>query len=202
MSHLANESAHALLRRFCIASLALVIALAGCRSSSRGIEVDVRDEFLTYDRVALWSSLNRETEDYFIPLYMQAFPTQTLVERRDVSAIIGEQDILPERLDEATRAKLRKILGVKAIVYPRAFKEGFAIKVIQTETGAISASVYADATDPVIATLSTNVLVRKSIDALRAKAHAHGEPRAVEDQTMTSAAAPASMQPVRPPPRD
>src|SRR4051812_2084487 len=112
MSHLANESAHALLRRFCIASLALVIALAGCRSSSRGIEVDVRDEFLTYDRVALWSSLNRETEDYFIPLYMQAFPTQTLVERRDVSAIIGEQDILPERLDEATRAKLRKILGV------------------------------------------------------------------------------------------
>src|SRR2546421_711741 len=85
--------------------------LVGCRSSTRGIEVDVRDDFLTYDRIALCSTLNRETEDFFIPLYMQAFPTQTLVERRDVSTVTGEQDLLPERLDEATRAKLRKILG-------------------------------------------------------------------------------------------
>jgi len=188
--------------RSTVAILMLMIAMvAGCQTSTPGIEVNVRDDFLTYDRIALVSTLNRETEDFFIPLYMNAFPSQTLVERRDVNAVIGEQDLLPERLNEETRAKLRRILGVKAIVYPRSFKEGFAIKVIQTETGAIAASAYVDATNPIFGGASVNTLVRKAIDAMHLKAYQHGGPSAA-DETPTTTIAPAPMQPVRPPPHD
>ena len=149
-----------------IASLAaILLASTGCYSHQPGIEVDVRPEFLLHDRVAICSLLPRETEDFFIPLYMQAFPSQTLVERRDVNAVIGEQDILPERLDEATRAKLRRILGVKAILYPSNTKDGFAIKVIQTETGAITASVFVAATDKATGPIPMQDLVRKAIGA-------------------------------------
>jgi len=186
-----------------VAILLFVIATvaAGCQTSTPGVEVNVRDDFLTYDRIALVSTLNRETEDFFIPLYMNAFPSQTLVERRDVNAIIGEQDLLPERLNEETRAKLRRILGVKAIVYPRSFKEGFAIKVIQTETGAIAASAYVDATNPIFGGASVNTLVRKAIDAMHLRAYEHGSPSAA-DETPTTTIAPAPMQSDRPPPRD
>jgi len=117
---------------------AFVLAPFACSSGSR--EVAVRKDFWLYDRVAIWSNLAREEEELFIPLYMKAFPHQTLVERRDINAVLGEQDILPDRLNESTRARLREVLGVKAIVYPTRGAGQMAIKVIDTETGAISAS--------------------------------------------------------------
>ena len=157
----------------------------------------MRPQFLAYDRVALWSSLSRETEDLFIPLYMDAFPGQTLVERRDVSAIIGEQDILPERLDEETRAKLRKILGVKAIVYPSATGEAFAVKVIETDTGAITASVYVESGGtPGAGAKPVRQLVRQAIGAL------HTEAERVDDDGYVPAPPRSLNVPVNPPPRD
>ena len=187
------------LRLASIAVLALagVAMPAGC-SYSRGVDVVVRPQFLSYDRVALWSSLSRETEDLFIPLYMDAFPGQSLVERRDVSAIIGEQDILPERLDEETRAKLRKILGVKAIVYPSATNEAFAVKVIETDTGAITASVYVESGGAKTDAKPLKQLVREAIAALRTEAghvEAGDIPRPPQPPQQPVA-------PVRPPPRD
>jgi hypothetical protein len=154
----------------------LVALMAGCHSYGHGLAV-VRPEFLTYDRVALWSSLSRETEDFFIPTYMQSFPNQLMVERRDVSAIIGEQDMLPERLNEETRAKLRRILGVKAILFPSVTKDGFAMKAIETETGAITASVFVDANDKVIGAVPMQELVRRAVSSLRSRADAiqHGQ---------------------------
>jgi hypothetical protein len=173
---------------------------AGC-SYSRDVDVVVRPQFLSYDRVALWSSMSRETEDLFIPVYMDAFPGQTLVERRDVSAIIGEQDVLPDRLDEETRAKLRKILGVKAIVYPSVTSEGFAVKVIETDTGAISASVYVDAAGSRTGSIPLKQQVRQAINALRAEAQHTGE-HYVPPPPAPPAPPQPSNAPVRPPPRD
>jgi hypothetical protein len=185
--------------------LLLFLFIIGCSHQTGAIAV-VRPEFNTYDRVALWQSLPRTTEDYFIPHYMQAFPNQLLVERRDVAAIVGEQDILPDRLDEQTRAKLRKILGVKAIIYPSITKEGFAIKVIETDTGAITASVFVDTEDKVLGELTLQDLVTRAINALKAKAgsaRSHAIPPPPADAAGSAPAPASAPQPaVRPPPRD
>lgn len=189
-------------RMTCIAVLALAgLALAAGCSRSRGVDVVVRPQFLGYDRVALWSSLSRETEDLFIPVYMDAFAGQTLVERRDVSAIIGEQDVLPERLDEETRAKLRKILGVKAIVYPSVTSDAFAVKVIETDTGAITASVYVESGGSPAGAGPTPLkqLVRQAIGALRVEAERVGGRQVAPPPPPPQ---PANVAPVRPPPRD
>lgn len=134
--------------------------------------VAVRPVFKTYDRVAIISRLERDREDVFIPLYMKAFPDQSLVERRDVADILGEQDILPDRLDDATRAKLRKILGVKAIVFPNfsaGSKSQLALKIIDTETGEIAASTTVSGKDYWDGSgTSFKKLVSRAIDVLKA----------------------------------
>ena len=83
-----------------------------------------------------------------------------------MAAVIGEQDVLPDRLDETTRAKLRKILGVKAILYSSITEDGFAIKVIDTDTGAITASVFVYANDKKGTPIAMQDLVRHAIAAM------------------------------------
>lgn len=135
------------------------------------MEVVARPEFSAHDRVAInYLSMSRDIEDLFIPLYMGAFPNQTLVERRDVKAVMTEQDLLPERLNEETRAKLRKILGVKAIVYPSFTSESFGMKVIDTNTGAITASVFVDSRNKWSEQIPAKDLVRIAITALKEEA--------------------------------
>lgn len=124
--------------------LGLFLAACGPMGGCGPIKSDVgmRLVFDTYDKVAIWGSLLRSDEEFFIPLWMISFPKQTLVERRDLESIMGEQDILPDRLDNATRAEIRRILGVKALIYPSfSTSAQFSIKVIDTETGEIVASV-------------------------------------------------------------
>lgn len=121
--------------------------LFGCADRA---DVAVRREFLGYDKVAIWpryenaeGGLYRQHEELFLPLYMKAFPEHQIVERRDMQVLLGEQDILPERLDPELRAKARRIFGVKAFVFPNYTFDArqFAIKVVDTETGYITASL-------------------------------------------------------------
>ena len=127
----------------------VVIALAvGCRTRSA---VAVRHQFDAYASVALWSNLTRAEEDALLPLYMSSFPAHTIIERRDIAAVMDEQDLHPDRLSEESRASVRAILGVEAIIYPnfsggtsqygRSHYAQLAVKVIDTETGLISASI-------------------------------------------------------------
>lgn len=147
------------------ATVAFIVCLlqVGCAT----VDVASTSQFKSYDRVAIWTNLDRTDEELFVPLYMNAFPSQTLVERRDVQAVIGEQGILPDRLDEATRARIRKILGVKAIVYPTATATQFAVKVIDTETGAIAASALVEGgTSWYGSTYTTRDRIREAIASL------------------------------------
>lgn len=138
------------LSRSCVVGLvfALSVASAGCAHRA---DVAVRPEFIGYDKVAIWpryeaaasdGGLQRVHEELFLPLYMQAFPQHRIVERRDLQVVLGEQDILPERLDPKLRAEVRRVYGVKAFVFPNYTPElaQLAIKVIDTETGEIVAS--------------------------------------------------------------
>lgn len=153
-----------------LAVLPLLCTLAAC--SNPQVDVSVQSPFKQYDRVAVWSTLSRAEEELFLPVYMDAFPKQELVERRDVQEIIGEQDILPDRLDESTRAEIRRILGVKAIVYPSASSRQFAIKVIDTATGRISASCLVQGgTSMGSNDVGTKARIRQAIAAMRLEAY-------------------------------
>ena len=155
---------------------ACMLGLAGC---SMHIEPVVRPSYRMHGRVAILGDLSRNQEELFVPLYMKAFPYQALVERRDLSSIIGEQDLSPERLRNETRAKLKQILGVSAIVYPR-YTDGaegqLSVKVIDTESGEIVAAVLVTKRHPFVGKEATDRrMIYRAIDALRSEAESHSK---------------------------
>lgn len=123
------------------AALVLIASLVGCGAN---VDVSVRPIFNGYEKVAIWPDqqtelgLQRIYEEVLLPRYMNAFPKQSIIDRRDLDPILGEQEFLPDRLDDETRAKIREIKGVEAIVAPN-YTAGppsqLAVKVIDTETG-------------------------------------------------------------------
>jgi len=143
--------------------------LVGC--SKMHVESVARSSFRIKGRVAILGQLTRVQEELFTPLYMKAFAHQALVERRDIDRIIGEQDLSPDRLREETRAKIRRILGVTAIVYPNYTETNpgqLSIKVIDTETGEIVAAILVTKIQPWLGPKATDrLMIYKGIDALR-----------------------------------
>ncbi len=143
------------MQRFILLILAIVMSqLAGCVSSSL---IAVRPEFSDYDRVAIWANLPRTDEEVFIPLYMIAFPEQEVIERRDLQSIISNDDVLPDELSKAELDEIRQLLGVQAIVYPHATETQLAIKVIDTDSGAISVSAVVSGKNYITGNASKNV---------------------------------------------
>jgi hypothetical protein len=98
---------------------------------------------------------------------MSAFPEQALVDRRDLEEIIGEQDLLKGRLDDGTRAKIRKILGVKAIIYPNYESGQFSIKIVDTETGEIVAATLVSGV--ISDSVKKSTLIRQAVKELEKK---------------------------------
>ncbi len=157
--------------------LMAVVCVAGCKMH---VEAVSRPAYRLKGRVAVLGTLLRAHEELFIPLYMKAFPYQTLVERRDLLEIINEQDLSPERLREETRAKIRRILGVTAIVYPNFTDEPpgqLSIKVIDTESGEIVAAVLITReNEPLLGPkASPRRMIYKGVDALRVEANRHAK---------------------------
>jgi len=123
--------------------MAIGFILPGC--STTHAEATARSPYAGYQKVAIVNQLSREQEEYFIPKYMQAFPTQSLVERRDLNTVIDENEKFPDKLPPEKLAKLAAF-GVEAIIYPHFTEvtdtsDQFSIKVIDTHTGEIVAAV-------------------------------------------------------------
>jgi hypothetical protein len=86
--------------------------------------------------------------------YIKTFITQpiTFVERRDLERIIGEQDLRQGRLNDTTRARIREILGVEALILCEYYEDEagpdgamkLRVRVVNSETGAITGSALAE----------------------------------------------------------
>ena len=86
--------------------------------------------------------------------YIKTFIAQpiTFIERSELAKIIGEQDLLAGRLNEKTRARIKEILGVEALIlcqyYEDEARAGDAMKlrvrVVNSETGAIVGSALTE----------------------------------------------------------
>lgn len=125
--------------------------LAGCESNTRALFT--KPELFTYERLAVFG-LDREREQIFMAAYVRTFVSQpiTFVERGELMRVVREQDLLRGRLNDKTRARIRQILGVEALIlceyYEDEARPGKAMKlrvrVIDSATGAIVGSVLTE----------------------------------------------------------
>lgn len=163
-----------LLRQFARPRVALLLLslaggglLAGCASTPKD-PIVVRQEFKAYDKVAISARMTREDEDYFIPLYMAAFPRQHIVDGRDLATAVGNPHLLPEQFDVGVRENLRKNFGVKAVLFPNLSANHLAIKAIDTTSGEITMSVLIVGSDPAHPE-STKSLIDRAIAELKSQ---------------------------------
>ncbi|UCD50746.1 MAG: hypothetical protein JSW27_24890 [Phycisphaerales bacterium] len=127
------------------------VLLTGC--AGRAQAVFTKPELLTYERLAV-IGLDAENEQIFMAAYIKTFISRpvTFVERSRLAEIIGEQDLLQGRLDDRTRAKIKKILGVEALIMCEYYKDDdrpgsrmkLRVRVVDSETGAIVGSALTD----------------------------------------------------------
>ena len=133
-----------------------VILISGCTPQPSVQGLFTRYELLSRGRLAVLG-LTEEQEQLLMASYVRAFPLRmiTFVERYRLKDILGEQDLLKGRLNEKTRAKIKRILGVEALLlctYYDGDTEGVGgkklrIRIVDSETGAILGSVITIAGD-------------------------------------------------------
>jgi len=131
----------------------LVIS-AGCAPRKTGA-LFTRPELITHSRLAI-IGLTPEQEQIFMASYTKAFPGQviTFVERNRLQEILSEQDLLKGRLNEKTRARIKQLFGVEALIMCT-YSDGsdgigrkkLLVRIVDTATGAIVGSVITEARD-------------------------------------------------------
>jgi len=133
-----------------------VILTPGCAPQPGVQGLFTRHELLSRGRLAVLG-LTEEQEQLLMASYIRAFPLRiiTFVERYRLKDILGEQDLLKGRLDEKTRAKIKRILGVEALFLCTYYDDEtvgaggkkLRIRIVDSETGAILGSVITIAGD-------------------------------------------------------
>ena len=131
--------------------LAASFLLPGCTTKKRALFT--QPQLFNYHRLAVLG-LTPEQEQVFMAHYLNTFSGRmlTFVERRRLDDIIGEQDLRPGRLDQATRAKIRKIHGVEALVLcefgaqqgSETKRKKLRVRIVDTENGVIVGSVLTE----------------------------------------------------------
>ncbi len=145
------------IRRFYgIRTTAMVVGLTlmpGCWQNTQGLFTMPSLPDCNYLAVL---GLTEEQGQIFMAAYMKTFADQdiTFVERGRLQQIISEQDLLQGRLNDRTRAQIKEILGVEALVLCAYYdaKEGsvqkkLRVRVVDSDTGAIVGSVITQASD-------------------------------------------------------
>jgi hypothetical protein len=143
----------------CIISTFVIFAglalSAGCARTSKTQALFTRPELITYSRLAV-VGLTPEQEQIFMACYTRAFQGQVInfVERNRLKEILSEQDLLKARLNEKTRARIKQLFGVEALIMC-AYYDGsdgaggkkLRVRVVDSATGVITGSVITEGPD-------------------------------------------------------
>ena len=134
--------------------LAGLVISAGC-ASRKTEALFTRPELINHSRLAI-IGLTPEQEQILMASYTKAFNGQIIifVERKRLQEIISEQDLLRGRLNDRTRARIKQLFGVEALVMC-AYEDGavgigtkkLRVRIVDTETGAIVGSVITEGRD-------------------------------------------------------
>jgi hypothetical protein len=146
------------IRFLCSISAFLVVAgliiSAGC-GRRKTEALFTRPELINHSRLAI-IGLTPEHEQIFMASYTKAFPGQviTFVERNRLQEILSEQDLLRGRLNEKTRAKIKQLFGVEALIMCTYSDESAGIgrkkllvRIVDSATGVIVGSVITEGRD-------------------------------------------------------
>jgi hypothetical protein len=128
------------------------VIVPGCESGPDAQALFTRPDLYTYERHAVLG-LDPEQEQLFMAAYIKTFSGRliTFVERSRLREILSEQDLLQGRLNERTRAKIKKILGVEALIMCEYYdsrdgrQKKLRVRIVDSETGAIAGSVLIEA---------------------------------------------------------
>jgi hypothetical protein len=145
-------------RFLCSISAFLIVAglviSAGC-ARRKTEALFTRPELINYGRLAV-IGLTPEQEQIFMAYYIKAFPGKviTFVERNRLQEIVGEQDLLKGRLNEKTRARIKELFGVEALIMCTYYdgtegigRKKLRVRIVDSATGAIVGSVITEASD-------------------------------------------------------
>jgi len=134
---------------------ATTVISAGC-APRKTEALFTRPELITHSRFAI-IGLTPEQEQYFMASYTKAFSGQviTFVERNRLHEVLSEQDLLKglDRLNEKTRAKLKELFGVEALIMCNYYdsesigRKKLRVRIVDSATGAIVGSVITEARD-------------------------------------------------------
>ena len=122
---------------------------AGCSMFKEGVPQwsgsgFVRPEFLEYRNVAVLpfeGDPKGEASAAFTLSFHERFPEMTVVDRKGILERFKEQDLHPNRIDEATRAAIGKAFDVQAVIvgsvyYPSIVRWLLQVRIIDVKTGA------------------------------------------------------------------
>lgn len=144
-------------RFLCSISAFLVVAgliiSAGC-GRRKTEALFTRPELITHSRLAI-IGLTPEQEQFFMASYTKAFSGQviTFVERNRLHEVLSEQDLLKGRLNEKTRAKIKELFGVEALIMCTYYdsdsigRKKLRIRIVDSATGVIVGSVITEGHD-------------------------------------------------------
>jgi len=146
-------------RFLCSVSVFFVVATmvisAGCAARRKTEALFTRPELINHSRLAI-IGLTPEQEQYFMASYTKTFSGQiiTFVERNRLHEVISEQDLLKGRLNEKTRARIKEIFGVEALIMCTYYdgdtgigRKKLRVRIVDSATGAIVGSVITEAPD-------------------------------------------------------
>jgi len=134
---------------FCLCGLlSLLFNVAGCSIMRAPPSIGsgfIRKEFLGYKRAAVLpfnGDTNGEASNTFAEDFHEKFPQIELVTREQVWAVLQEQDLYSDWIDEAARRRIGQALGVQALItgnvyYPSVLRWLLQIQVIDVGTGDI-----------------------------------------------------------------
>jgi hypothetical protein len=130
-----------------------MVISAGC-ARRKTEALFTRPELITHSRLAI-IGLTPEQEQMFMASYTKAFPGQviTFVERTRLHEVLSEQDLLKGRLNERTRAKIKELFGVEALIMCTYYdsdgigRKKLRVRIVDSATGAIVGSVITEARD-------------------------------------------------------
>lgn len=121
--------------------------MTGCVRSTHALFT--RPELISCGRLAVLG-LTPEQEQIFMASYLKTFtgPAVTFVERARLLDIVSEQDLLRRRLNEKTRAKIKQILGVEALIMCQYYdgtigvrRKKLRVRIVHSATAAVVGSV-------------------------------------------------------------
>jgi len=167
-----------------VAGCLLIAFGAGCSSTNRVEGVFTRPALGTYQRMTV-TGLQPGDEQNVMAEFSRIFRDQqvTFVERERVRQLFAEQDLLPDRLDTATRDKLRKVASVQGIIFGmyetrsgdtakgKRITQDLRIRILDVESGEIvgSALVHWESKSG----LRVQTLASKAISAIKSSLMSH-----------------------------